>query len=45
MRCFTTRCALENAASGSPTLMLVSCSMFFGASAWSCGAPSVSAAS
>jgi hypothetical protein len=39
IRCLTTRLAVLNAPSGSPALIGVSCSMFRGASAWSCGAP------
>ena len=45
MRCLTTLGALAKAASGSPTLMFVSCSMFFGASSKSWGAPAAIAAS
>ncbi len=44
MRCLTTLGALAKAASGSPTLMGVSCSMFFGASSKSWGAPASMAA-
>ena len=43
IRCLTTRRALRKAASGSPFLIVFSCSMFLGASACSCGAPGFSA--
>ncbi len=44
MRCLTTRCAFANAPSGSPALMVFVCSIFFGASSKSWGAPSAIAA-
>ena len=44
IRCFTTRLALAKTASGSPDLIWFLCSMFCGASGWSCGAPAASAA-
>ena len=44
MRCLTTLWAFAKAASGSPALMVLECSMFLGASSKSWGAPSAMAA-